>query len=161
MVASPKPDQFVHRDLDLRRDSGISPRSQIKSITSFIEQLQEKVADSAPSVKYCFLCVLWYCSSAGQSNTAKVILNQFQYPVTLTFVQFGFVGLFCGLLALFQLIRGIDHEALFGANRGLRIPTKQILLTTVPIGIFSTTGHIFGSLALTQIPVSVVHTVKV
>jgi hypothetical protein len=43
-------------------------------------------------MRFIFLCALWYASSALSSNTGKAILNEFRYPVTLTFVQFGFVA---------------------------------------------------------------------
>jgi hypothetical protein len=40
------------------------------------------------------LCGLRYASSVLSSNTGKAILNQFRYPATLTFVQFGFVAVY-------------------------------------------------------------------
>ncbi|KAI0075311.1 TPT-domain-containing protein [Panus rudis PR-1116 ss-1] len=92
---------------------------------------------------------LWYTSSALSSNTGKVILNQFRYPVTLTFVQFGFVAAYC-LLFMSPVIR-------FST---LRKPTKAILQSTFPMGCFQVGGHIFSSMAISRIPVSTVHTIK-
>ncbi|KAK0484210.1 hypothetical protein EDD18DRAFT_1361769 [Armillaria luteobubalina] len=43
-------------------------------------------------------------SSALSSNTGKAILNQFRYPVTLTFIQFGFVTMYC-LIFMSPIIR--------------------------------------------------------
>jgi solute carrier family 35 protein E1 len=79
----------------------------------------------------------------------------------LTFIQFGFIAGWCVLLALLQQVRGRNSRALFGATHGIRYPTRDIITTTLPMSFFQIAGHIFGSLATSQIPVSVVHTVKV
>ncbi|KAF8216765.1 triose-phosphate transporter family-domain-containing protein [Mycena galopus ATCC 62051] len=103
----------------------------------------------ASSLKFVLLCTLWYTSSALSSNTGKAILNQFRYPVTLTFVQFGFVAGYC-LLFMSPLVR-FSH---------MRRPTRQIIQSTLPMGMFQVGGHIFSSLAISRIPVSTVHTIK-
>lgn len=112
-------------------------------------------------MKFVLLCLLWYLSSALSNNSAKQILISFKYPVTLTFIQFGFISGWCVLLAFIQQVRGENSRALFGANHGIRHPTREIVMTTLPLSFFQIAGHIFGSLATSQIPVSVVHTVKV
>lgn len=101
-------------------------------------------------LKFCFLCAIWYSTSAMSSNTGKAILMQFRYPVTLTFVQFGFVAGYC-LLFMSPLI---------GFTR-LRKPTRAILESTIPMGVFQVGGHMFSSMAISRIPVSTVHTIKV
>ncbi|CAK5283184.1 unnamed protein product [Mycena citricolor] len=103
----------------------------------------------ASNLKFILLCMLWYTSSALSSNTGKAILNQFRYPVTLTFVQFGFVAGYC-LLFMSPAVR----------FSRLRTPTRAILKTTLPMGLFQVGGHIFSSLAISRIPVSTVHTIK-
>ena len=105
---------------------------------------------STDAFRFVSLCILWYSSSALSSNTGKVILNQFRYPVTLTFVQFGFVAVFC-LLFMSPLVQ----------FSRLRTPTKAILRDTFPMGCFQVGGHIFSSMAISRIPVSTVHTIKV
>ena len=102
------------------------------------------------TVRFILLCSLWYMSSAMSSNTGKAILNQFRYPVTLTFVQFGFVAGYC-LLFMSPVIR---------ISR-LRPPTTAIIRSTAPMAVFQVGGHIFSSLAISRIPVSTVHTIKV
>ncbi|KAJ7251417.1 triose-phosphate transporter family-domain-containing protein [Mycena rebaudengoi] len=105
---------------------------------------------AAPSnLKFVLLCSLWYTSSALSSNTGKAILNQFRYPVTLTFVQFGFVATYC-LLFMSPAVR----------FSRLRSPTRAIVRSTLPMGMFQVGGHIFSSLAISRIPVSTVHTIK-
>ncbi|VDB99904.1 unnamed protein product [Peniophora sp. CBMAI 1063] len=101
------------------------------------------------SVRFVLLCALWYTSSALSSNTGKAILIQFRYPVTLTFVQFGFVAGYC-LLFMSPLVR-FSH---------FRAPSKAILRDTLPMGLFQVGGHIFSSMAISRIPVSTVHTIK-
>ncbi|KAF7430669.1 suppressor of loss of ypt1 [Pleurotus ostreatus] len=98
---------------------------------------------------FVLLCCLWYASSALSSNTGKSILTQFRYPVTLTFVQFGFVAFYC-LLFMSPVIRFSKPRA----------PTLAILRSTLPMGIFQVGGHIFSSIAISRIPVSTVHTIK-
>lgn len=101
-------------------------------------------------LKFCFLCAVWYSTSAMSSNTGKAILNQFRYPITLTFVQFGFVAAYCLLLSS-PVIRFTR----------LRRPTREALKSTSLMGVFQVGGHIFSSMAISRIPVSTVHTIKV
>lgn len=105
---------------------------------------------SLSTLRFMFLCALWYASSALSSNTGKAILNQFRYPVTLTFVQFGFVAAYC-LLFMSPIIR----------FSRLRRPSRAILRDTLPMGCFQVGGHIFSSMAISRIPVSTTHTIKV
>lgn len=105
---------------------------------------------AAATTRFILLCSLWYTTSALSSNTGKAILTQFRYPVTLTFVQFGFVALYC-LLFMSPSVR----------FSRLRMPTKDIIRSTLPMGMFQVGGHMFSSMAISRIPVSTVHTIKV
>lgn len=105
---------------------------------------------SGDTVRFALLCTLWYSSSALSSNTGKVIMNQFPYPITLTFVQFGFVAAF-SLLFMSPVIQFSK----------LRRPSRAIFRATFPMGCFQVGGHIFSSMAIARIPVSTVHTIKV
>ena len=107
-------------------------------------------APGSSNFLFILLCGLWYSTSALSSNTGKTILNQFRYPITLTFVQFGFVAFYC-LLFMSPVIR----------FSRMRMPTKAILQNTFPMGLFQVGGHIFSSIAISRIPVSTVHTIKV
>ncbi|KAI0358020.1 TPT-domain-containing protein [Trametes cingulata] len=104
---------------------------------------------SAATVRFVLLCALWYTTSALSSNTGKSIMTLFRYPVTLTFVQFGFVAAYC-LLFMSPLVR----------FSRLRRPNKAIIQSTFPMGVFQVGGHIFSSMAISRIPVSTVHTIK-
>ncbi|RHZ89354.1 hypothetical protein Glove_16g170 [Diversispora epigaea] len=100
------------------------------------------------TMKFVVLCLLWYASSAVTNNIGKQLLNQFNYPVTLTWVQFGFVGLYCLTIG-----HGLGYTK-------LRNPSKNILRTTLPLSLFSITGHVLSSVATSIVPVSFVHTIK-
>ncbi|KAI0924067.1 hypothetical protein AcV5_009426 [Taiwanofungus camphoratus] len=104
---------------------------------------------SASTLRFVLLCGLWYMTSALSSNTGKVILTQFRYPITLTFVQFGFVAGYC-LLFMSPVIRFSKFKS----------PTRAILENTVPMGFFQVGGHMFSSMAISRIHVSTVHTIK-
>ncbi|KAG2011424.1 hypothetical protein CC2G_011545 [Coprinopsis cinerea AmutBmut pab1-1] len=106
-------------------------------------------APNNSNIAFIFMCGLWYTSSALSSNTGKAILTQFRYPITLTFVQFGFVAAYC-LLFMSPLVRFTRF----------RPPTKEIVFSTFPMGLFQVGGHIFSSIAISRIPVSTVHTIK-
>ncbi|KAG9072862.1 suppressor of loss of ypt1 [Linnemannia hyalina] len=99
-------------------------------------------------LKLPLICLSWYMSSAVTNNIGKQIMNQFRYPVTLTFVQFWFVSIFCYIAA-----------AGFGMTR-LRAPTRGIIEMTAPLVGFQVVGHVFSSVAISRVPLSVVHTVK-
>ncbi|OSD04838.1 TPT-domain-containing protein [Trametes coccinea BRFM310] len=104
---------------------------------------------SGTTIRFVLLCALWYMTSALSSNTGKSIMTLFRYPVTLTFVQFGFVAAYC-LLFMSPLVR----------FSRLRSPNKAIIQSTLPMGVFQVGGHIFSSMAISRIPVSTVHTIK-
>ena len=114
------------------------------------------------------LCVLWYSSSALTSNTSKDLLSRrkvaatpdirlpplFPYPVTLTLVQFVFVNVLCylgtrrNLLGDWVLARRLVHISL------------PQLRDIVQISVFNVLGHALGSLAVSRVEVSLVHTIK-
>ncbi|KIJ20716.1 hypothetical protein PAXINDRAFT_66792 [Paxillus involutus ATCC 200175] len=104
---------------------------------------------TSSAVRFVFLCIFWYTTSALSSNTGKAILEQFRYPVTLTIIQFGFVAAYC-LLFMSPVIKFAK----------LRQPTSAILRATLPMGAFQVGGHMFSSMAISRIHVSTVHTIK-
>lgn len=100
------------------------------------------------TLRFISLCTLWYASSALSSNTGKVILNRFRFPVTLTIVQFFFVAFYCILCSWLGWTT-------------LKKPSRAIFHGVLPMAAFQVGGHIFGSLAISRVPVSTVHTIKV
>lgn len=124
--------------------------SQRRTSRSHLTSAIPSSTPAASTAVFILLCSLWYTTSALSSNTGKAILTQFRYPITLTFIQFGFVAGFC-LLFMSPVIR---------VSR-LRMPTRAILRSTLPMGMFQVGGHMFSSIAISRIPVSTVHTIKV
>ncbi|KAF8933603.1 suppressor of loss of ypt1 [Dissophora ornata] len=119
--------------------SAFAPRSSLRvrlSAGSIIRKL-----------KLPMICLCWYMSSAVTNNIGKQIMNQFRYPVTLTFVQFWFVSAFCFAGAVFNMTK-------------IRKPTRAIVEMTAPLVGFQVVGHVFSSVAISRVPLSVVHTVK-
>ncbi|KAF9245364.1 triose-phosphate transporter family-domain-containing protein [Melanogaster broomeanus] len=111
--------------------------------------LSEPGSSTASTVRFVFLCIIWYTTSALSSNTGKAILEEFRYPVTLTIVQFGFVAGYC----LLSMTPAINFTQ-------LRRPTRGILKATLPMGAFQVGGHMFSSMAISRIHVSTVHCIK-
>lgn len=100
------------------------------------------------NLKFILNCCMWYLSSSLTNNVGKSIMNAFQFPVTLTFVQFGLVAFWCYVIAVFK-------------SSSIRSPTHDILKTITPLALFLIVGHVFSSIAISRVPVSLVHTIKV
>jgi hypothetical protein len=101
------------------------------------------------NMKFILNCCMWYMSSSLSNNIGKSIMNSFRFPVTLTYVQFGLVALWCYLIS-----------AVFKTTQ-IRKPSQVIIKTITPLAIFLIVGHVFSSIAISKVPVSLVHTIKV
>ncbi|KAI7905537.1 triose-phosphate transporter family-domain-containing protein [Cokeromyces recurvatus] len=118
----------------------------INSSHSYHPQHRVSLSDNS---KFLICCFMWYFTSSLSSNTGKQIMNQFKYPVTLTFIQFLLVACWCAIV-----------ESIFKSSTGIKNPTKAIITTMAPLSLFMTVGHIFSSISISRIPVSLVHTIK-
>jgi solute carrier family 35 protein E1 len=93
-------------------------------------------------------------TSAGQ------ILNTFPMPVTLTIIQFAFVGTWCLVLSwLASMYPSLKHH-IPALRNGIRRPSRELIMATLPLTGFMIGGHILTSDAMSRIPVSLVHTIK-
>lgn len=127
--------------------------------------------------KIVFLCTNWYIFSLISSNSTKMILRLFLYPITLTQCQFIMNMFFCIvflsiLLRLYHGSTGAEKlQAIFprgtipdlskiSSLKAFLLPTPLILSSTLPMGVFQFTGHITSHKATSIIPVSMVHTIK-
>ncbi|ORY64210.1 triose-phosphate transporter [Pseudomassariella vexata] len=112
------------------------------------------------SAKLIILCVLWYASSALTNTSSKSILNAFDKPATLTLIQFFLVAFYClassWLASVFPSLR-MSIPAL---RHPIRYPSRDVVMTTLPLAAFQIGGHLLSSTATSKIPVSLVHTVK-
>ncbi|KAI9735135.1 MAG: suppressor of loss of ypt1 [Cirrosporium novae-zelandiae] len=122
-----------------------------------------EIADAlkAPiSIKLILLCVVWYTSSALTNTSSKSILNAFPKPITLTFVQFGFVATWCLIFSALGKHYSVVRTAIPALKHGIRYPNREVIATTIPLAFFQLGGHVLSSTATSKIPVSLVHTIK-
>ena len=142
--------QDVQDDLSTHHIDSITTRS-----TNPIQNLMNYILPNnahfvlSDNLKFILNCCMWYMSSSLTNNTGKQILNMFRFPVTLTFIQFGLVAMWCYGVAM-----------VFGVTQ-IRSPTRRIAETMAPLAVFLIVGHVFSSIAISRVPVSLVHTIKV
>ncbi|MBE7181826.1 MAG: EamA family transporter [Terriglobus roseus] len=106
------------------------------------------------------LCAFWYTTSIMSNMSSKVILTALPKPVTLTIVQFAFVCSWCMFLGWMSRMYPQLRTQYPILKNGIRPPTRDIVLTTLPLTFFQIAGHILSSDATSRIPVSLVHTIK-
>ena len=99
-------------------------------------------------------------SSALTNTSSKSILNAFPKPATLTLIQFAFVASFCLFFSWLATVFPNLKNAIPALRHGIRYPTCDIIMTTLPLAAFQIGGHLLSSTATAQIPVSLVHTIK-
>lgn len=99
-------------------------------------------------------------TSALTNTSSKSILNALPRPVTLTIVQFAFVSLWCFVLVYLSTVFPSLKRNIPALKSGIRYPTRDVILTSLPLAVFQLAGHILSSMATSQIPVSLVHTIK-
>src|SRR6185369_1688886 len=87
---------FLAQMLNASLSFSINMRSINSQLSMFMSSIT--TLHSLKTIKFIFLCVLWYASSAVTNNIGKSLLNVFPYPVTLTWIQFGFVSFYCHVL---------------------------------------------------------------
>lgn len=106
------------------------------------------------------LCSAWYGVSTLANTSAGQILNTFPKPVTLTIIQFAFVCSWCLLLSWLASMYPALKTFFPALRNGIRPPTRDLIMTTLPLTGFMIGGHILTSDAMSRIPVSLVHTIK-
>ncbi|KAI1004705.1 hypothetical protein K3495_g3510 [Podosphaera aphanis] len=106
------------------------------------------------------LCIIWYFSSALTNTSSKAILNALPKPATLTLVQFGFVAFYCIFFAWLSTVFLFLRESIPALRNGIRYPSRDVLVTTIPLAVFQIGGHLLSASATAKIPVSLVHTIK-
>ncbi|KAJ9295319.1 hypothetical protein DTO271G3_6142 [Paecilomyces variotii] len=112
------------------------------------------------SVRLIVLCLIWYMTSALTNTSSKSILNALPKPITLTIVQFAFVSMWCLLLVYLSRLFPSLKRAVPVLKHGIRRPSREVIMTALPLAVFQLAGHILSSMATSKIPVSLVHTIK-
>lgn len=103
---------------------------------------------------------MWYLTSALTNTSSKSILNALPMPITLTIIQFAFVSIWCLLLVYLSTVMPWLRESVPVLKHGIRYPSREVISTALPLAVFQLAGHILSSMATSQIPVSLVHTIK-
>lgn len=99
-------------------------------------------------------------SSACTNTSSKSILTGFPKPATLTLIQFGFVAMFCALLSWLSTLFPSLKTHIPALRHGILYPTRDVIITTLPLAGFQIGGHLLSATATGKIPVSLVHTIK-
>ncbi|KAI9312517.1 triose-phosphate transporter family-domain-containing protein, partial [Dichotomocladium elegans] len=138
-------DHDLQSDLSTRHIESTWGSNTLQSLLDYVSPHHFSLSEN---LKFTLNCCMWYISSSLTNNTGKQILNVFKFPVTLTFVQFGLVAIMCFSVATVFRVTEI------------RPPTRQIATTMAPLACFLIVGHVFSSIAISRVPVSLVHTIK-
>ncbi|PYI13673.1 TPT-domain-containing protein [Aspergillus japonicus CBS 114.51] len=134
-------------------------RTRNGSVSANAQELAEAL--KAPvSYRLITLCLIWYLTSALTNTSSKSILNALPKPITLTMVQFAFVSFWCLLLSSVSKMLPSLKDSIPALKHGIHTPSRDIIVTALPLAIFQLAGHILSSMATSQIPVSLVHTIK-
>ncbi|KAK3686712.1 hypothetical protein LTR37_019549 [Vermiconidia calcicola] len=128
-----------------------------------ISENAHEIAESlkAPvSYKLVILCGIWFTASILSNTSSKAILTALPKPVTLTVMQFLQVTLWCFFSAWLAKRNATVRNNIPVLKNGIRRPSKDIIMVTLPLTAFQIGGHILNSDAMSRIPVSLVHTIK-
>ncbi|KAJ4369982.1 hypothetical protein N0V83_005746 [Neocucurbitaria cava] len=135
----------------------------IRTRKGSVSQNAHEIADAlkAPlSPRLIMLCGVWYMTSIFTNMSSKAILTALPRPVTLTTVQFAFVSGWCLLLATLARKYPRLKQTMPFLKYGIRSPSKELIMATLPLTCFQIGGHILSADATSRIPVSLVHTIK-
>ncbi|KAI1101786.1 TPT-domain-containing protein [Jackrogersella minutella] len=135
----------------------------IRGRNNSVSQNAHELADAlrAPiSPKLVVLCLMWYMSSALTNTSSKSILNAFDKPATLTMVQFFLVAFYCITSSWLATVFPSLRNSIPALKNPIRPPSRDVIMTTLPLAAFQIGGHLLSSTATSMIPVSMVHTVK-
>ncbi|EJS41617.1 sly41p [Saccharomyces arboricola H-6] len=188
-IPEPPRGSYQHKKKDYSKESPSSNIfgqnfTEVKS--RFLELFPGNIQEYLPEVdlRITITCFIWYVTSSMSSNLSKTILRTFNHPIALTELQFLVSGILCVWFAsvvnflrlprwkhttlskvLNSFPEGILPEYLDGnfQNSILKkflVPSKLVLITTFPMGVFQFIGHIMSHKAVSMIPVSLVHSMK-
>lgn len=168
----PRRSNYLPRDLKngTVRNSKHRPRKSISEAITTIRTRNASVSANAQelaealrapvSYRIIVLCLIWYTTSALTNTSSKSILNALPKPITLTIVQFAFVPTWCLLLSYLSSSFPWLRNNVPALRNGLRSPSRDVIVTALPLAVFQLAGHILSSMATSKIPVSLVHTIK-
>lgn len=132
-----------------------------------------------PHLHTVILCICWYIISSLASQVTKKVLTLCPLPLFLGEFQFIYTALLaalsCQIAYMSPTFRHIfpqgtfpnyDNHAKYNMHKKLDIfpaitkPTKHIIETVLPLGLFQFVGKYFGHKATSLVPVSTVASIK-
>lgn len=99
-------------------------------------------------------------ASIFSNASSKAILVAFRKPITLTLIQFAFVSSWCMISSQAARIYPQLKTAIPALKHDIQSPSRDLIITTLPLTVFQIGGHVLNSDAMARIPVSLVHTIK-
>nr|OQO32427.1 hypothetical protein B0A51_00215 [Rachicladosporium sp. CCFEE 5018] len=149
-----------------RQDRQKSLSEAIQTVRTRRGSVRESAHEIAESLKapvsyrLIGLCAFWYATSILTNTSSKAILTALPKPVTLTIVQFLLVSFWCIFLSWMAKHNAVLRKIAPVLKNGIRKPSRELILATLPLTAFQIGGHILNSSAMQRIPVSLVHTIK-
>ncbi|KAK6429414.1 hypothetical protein LTR95_014438 [Oleoguttula sp. CCFEE 5521] len=149
-----------------RQDRQKSLSEAIQTVRTRRGSVRESAHEIAESLKapvsYSLigLCAFWYATSILTNTSSKAILTALPKPVTLTIVQFLLVSFWCIFFSWLAKHNAVLRKIAPVLKNGIRKPSRELILATLPLTAFQIGGHILNSSAMQRIPVSLVHTIK-
>ncbi|CAM1309156.1 SLC35E1 (predicted) [Pycnogonum litorale] len=96
-----------------------------------------------------FCCIIWYFISSSNNVITKTILNDFQYPMTLSLVQFFSITVYSGPIFAILNIRPL-----------ISMSTKYYAYIILPLSLGKIFASVTAHFSLWKVSVSYSHTVK-
>ncbi|KAI9294386.1 TPT-domain-containing protein [Neoconidiobolus thromboides FSU 785] len=142
-------------------------------LTQHIQQTKLKLTLKWFNFQLFCLIISWYLSSSLTNNLAKILLNTVDSPISITVIQFFLVAMIGFLFLIFNNDNKKRQEDLSEVydkkNKDNTVDNKiislfqyhpSILKIAIPLALFQIFTHLFNSMALNLIPVSLVFTFK-
>ncbi len=134
-------------------------RTRKASISENAQEIAEAL--KAPvSYRLVMLCGIWFTSSIMSNTSSKAILTALPKPITLTVMQFALVSFWCLFFSWLAKHNASVRNNIPVLKNGIRRPSWDIIVVTLPLTAFQIGGHILNSDAMSRIPVQLVHTIK-
>ena len=99
------------------------------------------------NIKITLFILTWYTASSFSNNTNKQILSILPRPMLLTLAQLFFVCIFCAIY--------------LSITKQFRIFNRNMMLIILPLAFTNFFSHFFAYVALKDIAVSFINTIKV